>query len=252
VTIDLRARGVEVVLLDIEGTTTPMRFVYDILFPYAREHLKVFVAEHLAGGDLHPVDERLANEWPVDVARGDHPQPSSWDAGTDQARCASIVSYAEWLMQHDRKSTGLKMLQGRIWEQGYRGGMLKGEVFPDVPAALTRWRAADLDVAIYSSGSVLAQQLLFSSTTYGDLTQCMRAFFDTTVGGKTESESYRRIAKALGCHPRKLAFISDAPLELAAARSAGARPMLCIRPGNIPVPDDHQFECIQSFDQVVA
>lgn len=114
-------------------------------------------------------------------------------------------------MDRDRKSTALKSLQGKIWDEGYRSGELRGEVYPDVPPALERWRRHGVDTAIFSSGSVQAQQLLFRSTPFGDLTRFMRAYFDTTTGPKTEPESYRRIATALGRDPRDVLFVSDVP-----------------------------------------
>ena len=135
----------------------------------------------------------------------------------------AIGPYVEWLMDRDRKSPGLKLLQGRIWEGGYRAGVLKGEVFSDVPPALQRWRDAGLDVAIYSSGSELAQRLIFGSTAYGDLTRFISRFFDTAVGAKGAPASYRRIAAELGRAPDRLLFISDVTTELDAASAGGMR-----------------------------
>ena len=194
--IALAARGVRVVLLDIEGTTTPISFVHDVLFPYARA--------------------RIGAEWHA-------------------------------AMDRDEKSSELKRLQGLIWEQGYRAGELHGEVFPDVAPAIRRWRAAGLRVAIYSSGSELAQRLLFGSTPDGDLTPLIDGYFDTTVGAKRNPDSYRRIAERLHVESRRLLFISDVPQELAAARAAGCRAILCVRPGNAPAEDD---ESITDFSAI--
>ena len=151
-------------------------------------------------------------------------------------------------MDQDRKSPGLKLLQGQIWDEGYRSGELKGEVFADVAPALRRWRDAGVAVAIYSSGSELAQRLLFGSTASGDLTPLLARFFDTTVGAKQAAESYRRIARELGIPPDRMLFISDVTTELDAAHSAGCQVLLCVRPGNRPQPN-HAYPVIERFDE---
>jgi enolase-phosphatase E1 len=151
-------------------------------------------------------------------------------------------------MDRDRKSTALKSLQGRIWEEGYRAGQLRGQVYPDVPRAFARWRAQGRDLAIFSSGSVLAQRLLFSGSEAGDLTQAIRAFFDTTTGAKSDPESYRKIAAALGQAPAAVLFLSDVTAELDAARGAGMATRLCVREGNAPEAADHPV--VRTFDGV--
>src|SRR5262245_26929970 len=140
------------ILLDIEGTTTPITFVYDVLFPYARQH----VSDYVRNADLTD----LRHEYDDDVRAGNN--PPDWTNGP--------ASYVHWLMDKDRKSTALKRIQGEIWLEGYRSGELHGEVFDDVPPALERWRAHRADIRIFSSGSILAQRLLFSTTGSGDLT----------------------------------------------------------------------------------
>ena len=235
-TIELRERGVRGVLLDIEGTTTPVSFVYDVLFPYAREHLASYVAAH--NDQLGEVVRLLRKEWEDDSARGTHPPPQ------DSPRW--IVDYASWLMQQDRKSPGLKLLQGLIWEGGYRDGSLRGEVYPDVPPALARWREAGLGCAIYSSGSVLAQRLIFSTTWYGDLTQYIGQYYDTAMGPKRETESYQRIAEALSIPAPSIVFVSDVIAELDAARSAGMQGVLCSRDAG-----SSGVNVVHSFDEIV-
>ena len=222
------ARGI---LLDIEGTTTPITFVYDVLFPYARRHVSEYV-RHAGLADLkreHDDDLQLGHN------------PPAWSAGS--------VAYIHWLMDQDRKSTALKNIQGKIWLEGYRSGELRGEVFPDVPPALERWHGDKVDVRIYSSGSVLAQRLLFSSTAAGDLTQFLNGYFDTTTGAKNDPGSYTTIAKAFGIAASDILFLSDVTRELDAARFAGMQTRLCVRPGNHPQPP-HDHDAIQSFDQV--
>jgi enolase-phosphatase E1 len=147
-------------------------------------------------------------------------------------------------MDRDRKSPGLKRLQGQIWEIGYRAGELRGDVFPDTAPAIRRWRAQGIDVAIYSSGSVLAQRHLFESTPAGDLTGLIRAFFDTAVGPKTASDSYIRIAQALGHEPSRILFVSDVTAELSAARAAGFQVRLSVRPGNPSQADAAAYELV--------
>jgi len=139
--------------------------------------------------------------------------------------------------------------QGRIWQQGYADGMLHGEVFPDVPPALARWQARRLPVAIFSSGSVLAQQMLFRTTAFGDLTPALVAFFDTTTGPKTSPESYRPIAAALACAPTSLLFISDTPAELDAASAAGCAVRLCAR-STTSAATATNVRIIHSFDDL--
>ena len=162
-----------------------------------------------------------------------------------------MAAYVEWLMDRDRKSPALKLLQGHIWRRGYESGELEGELFPDVAPAIRRWRASGVKVAIYSSGSVLAQRLLFGHTPGGDLTPEIDGFFDTGVGPKASSASYRHIATALGCAPAVLLFVSDSTKELDAAAEAGCRVALCVRPGNLPLPAGHAFDIIHSFEEVV-
>ena len=160
-----------------------------------------------------------------------------------------MVAYVHWLMDRDRKSTGLKSLQGKIWEEGYRSGDLKGEVYPDVLPAMERWRKQGIDVAIFSSGSVQAQRSLFRNSVAGDLTRFIRAYFDTTTGPKTELESYVRIAAALERSLSEILFVSDVVAELDAARAAGMRTALCVRAvASAPPTGGHAV--VHAFDQL--
>jgi enolase-phosphatase E1 len=152
-------------------------------------------------------------------------------------------------MDQDRKSTALKALQGRIWQEGYRRGELHGEVFPDVPVALKKWNDAGIDVRIYSSGSILAQQLLFSTTRYGDLTVYLKGYFDTTTGAKSDASSYATIARAFKLNPPEILFVSDVLRELDAAAAAAMQARLAVRPGNPPQPAS-MYPVIRSFDEI--
>ena len=219
------------ILLDIEGTTTPIAFVYDVLFPFAR----AYVHEHLD----EDASRALRIEYDADVARG--LAPPSWSSG---AR-----AYVHWLMDQDRKSTALKTLQGKIWKEGYRRGDLHGEVFPDVPIALEHWNREGTDIRIYSSGSVLAQQLLFSTTAHGDLTRFLSGYFDTTTGPKTESASYHAIAEAFSFPASEILFVSDVVRELDAAAVAGMQVRLALRPGNAPQPPN-SYPSVRTFTEI--
>ncbi|MGH7426968.1 MAG: acireductone synthase [Candidatus Methylomirabilaceae bacterium] len=227
------------VLLDIEGTTTPIEFVHEVLFPYARARVREFFEQHAADPGVRADIAALKAEHAAER----EPDAPPWEG--------SGVAYVNWLMDRDRKSTGLKSLQGKIWETGYRAGELRGraQVYPDVAPALARWREQGKDIAIFSSGSIQAQRSLFANTTSGDLTRFIRAYFDTTTGPKREPESYRRIAAALERTPGEILFISDVGAELDAAQESGMRTALCARssppgtaPGGNPV--------IRSFDEL--
>jgi enolase-phosphatase E1 len=248
VTVRLAERGIRAVLLDIEGTTTPIAFVHEVLFAFARARLREYLDAHRESGDVIDVRNRLAVEHAADVARGESPPP--WSVATDDVAVRSIAAYASWLMDRDRKSPGLKLLQGLIWEEGYRACALRGEVYDDVPGAIRRWRDAGLAVAIYSSGSVLAQRRLFESTPHGDLMPLVDRLFDTAVGAKIESASYARIAAALGHAPADILFVSDVAAELIAARRSGMAVVLCVREGNQPQPRAGEFEAVRSFDEI--
>ena len=239
------AAGIRVVLLDIEGTTTPVAFVHETLFTFVRERLDEYLARHWRDADVQEIVRKLADEH---AAESD-PLPG-WNTATDDERRASVAGYVRWLMDRDRKSPGLKELQGLIWEDGYRAGQLRGVVWDDVPVAMTRWREAGLLIAIYSSGIERAQRLLFGSTAQGDLTPMIAAFFDTRVGAKLAPESYGRIASALGVTPAGVCFVSDVAGELRAAAAAGCRVVLSSRPGNPAQSGVEAFPVVTSFDQI--
>jgi enolase-phosphatase E1 len=231
-------------LLDIEGTTTPVDFVFKVLFPYARAHAREYLASRLESEELKAELAAFFRENSEDVLGGLDP-PSL----ADPPEPDSLVTYVHWLMDRDRKSTPLKSLQGKIWEEGYRRGELRGLVFEDVPRALERWRAEGKQICIFSSGSVLAQKLLFSHTEAGDLTDHIDGYFDTNMGAKVEPASYTRIAAALARDPGEILFVSDVAPELDAARSGGLQTRLCVRPGNAPQREG-SHGAIVSFDRI--
>jgi enolase-phosphatase E1 len=249
VTVGASAASFRVVLLDIEGTTTSVAFVYGVLFPFARAHVDEYLRGSQSSGDCCRAlallrDERAA-ETELDGGTGRGPAAERRSAlGREDA-----VRYVHSLMDRDRKSPGLKMLQGLIWESGYRRGELKGEVFPDVPRALERWRVAGKRIYIYSSGSVLAQQLLFSTTGAGDLTRSLSGFFDTGVGPKTSPASYRTICERIGTPPSDVLFVSDAEPELDAAQSVGMGTALSLRDSG-GAPHGGRHPVIRTFDDL--
>ncbi len=240
---DAQARAI---LLDIEGVTTPVDFVYQTLFPFARRHVKEFLDARSANEAVKADIARLREEHAAEASG----QPPAWRDDSLEAQLASAVAYVHWLMDRDRKSTGLKSLQGKIWEAGYRSGELRGEVYEDVPRAFARWKEQRRIIAIFSSGSVLAQQLLFAHSTAGDLTGFIQAYFDTTTGAKREAESYRRIASALQTPPSEILFLSDVVAELDAARIAGMQTALCVRAEPAPLASAHPV--IRTFSELAA
>lgn len=188
------------VLTDIEGTTSSVSFVYDVLFPYAAAHLPAWVRAHPDAPELAAV-RSLSQETL---------------AGTER-----VIEILQGWIAEDRKATPLKSIQGQVWKQGYEAGQLHGHVYPDAVDALRQWHAQGLVLAVYSSGSVQAQKLLFGHSQAGDLTSLFSAYFDTAVGVKREARSYAAIAQAMNVAPAQVLFLSDVAQELDAAKSAG-------------------------------
>lgn len=247
-TLPLFTKPIITLLLDIEGTTTPIDFVYNVLFPYARENVKPYLAAHLLSSDLNSDIRALIDANAEDMRRG--LDPPLLKVAADHALLDDAVAYIHWLMDRDSKTTALKSIQGKLWDEGYRLGELHSQVFPDVPRAFERWRQQGKAICIYSSGSVLAQKLLFANTEAGDLTHYLSGFFDTNIGPKKEIESYKGIASELNVPPSEVLFVSDVTGELDAAAGAGFETLLCVRPGNPPQPPS-AHPTIQSFDQIL-
>ena len=241
-------QGIRGVVLDIEGTTTPIAFVYDELFNYSRTHVRDYLARHFATDAVRADVQLLREEHAEDVSKNKQPPPLAEPGAPTEID--SLVTYVNWLIDLNSKAKGLKSLQGKIWHEGYADGTLRSKIFPDVPPALARWRNAGLSINIFSSGSALAQQLLFTHTEAGDLTSFINYYFDTSVGKKGEAESYRRIAESIGVRPEELLFVSDIVVELAAAREAGMKTVLAIRPGNQPQDSAEQYPSVHSFDEL--
>lgn len=226
--------SIRAILTDIEGTTSSISFVKDVLFPFAKSRLRDFIAENAADP---VVVEALAE------ARELAGQPDLDQAGT-------IALLASWI-DEDRKAKPLKTLQGRIWEDGYRSGVLKGDIYADAIEGLTAWKDAGLALYVYSSGSVLAQKLIFGHTTSGDLTPLFSGYFDTAIGSKLEATSYAAIAREIGLAPQEILFLSDNTRELDAAREAGMKTIGLDR-GEVTIPPDQTHPLVTSFDAIDA
>ena len=234
-------------LLDIEGTVTPISFVHDILFPFARTHVRDYLIQHATTAEVEKDTQALFREYSIDQQKGEQPlqiENGAWSID-------SIIAYVNWLIERDRKSSALKSLQGKIWEQGYRDGSLQAPLFADVVPNLQRLRREGIGVAIFSSGSVLAQKLLFAHTETGNHADLIDHYFDTAVGRKVESASYGKIAQRLALSPKETVFVSDVTEELKAAREAGMATLLCVRPGNPSQTASEEFEVIHSFSKIL-
>ena len=226
------------ILTDIEGTTSSISFVKDVLFPYARRELPRFVREHGHDAEVRP--------W-LDMVAAEH-------GGICQDEM--IVETLQGMIDQDRKHTALKALQGMIWMQGYRALDFTAHVYPDVLPALQAWHQDGHPLAVYSSGSVAAQKLLFGNSDAGDLLPLFDGFFDTEVGHKREADSYRLIADRLDRSIGDILFLSDVVEELDAARDAGMRTVLLDRREDYPQPrigDEatHGHPRVESFTEIV-
>jgi enolase-phosphatase E1 len=217
---------IRAVLTDIEGTTSSLSFVKDVLFPYARAHLAGYVRDHAQ-------DSEVARQ--LDAVRREAGDP----ALSPEAVIDRLIA---WIDQ-DRKITPLKALQGMIWENGYRNGDFQGHIYADAVQVLRDWHARGLALYVYSSGSVQAQKLLFAHSGFGDLTPLFDGYFDTTVGGKLDTGSYRAIAASIGVAPAEILFLSDVRAELDAAAAAGCDTVWVARE-SVPDPQSvHRQVC---------
>lgn len=236
--------SVQAILLDIEGTTSSIRFVYDEMFPFVRRELATFLRTHWDAADVRAACDVIASD-------AGHETLAAWRGDADDANAQRRVSTEVIrLMDGDIKATGLKQLQGLIWRSGFESGELQAHVYDDVPPALKAWHDAGLDVRIYSSGSIAAQILFFGHTIVGDLLPLLKGHYDTTTGPKKEPASYAKIADAFGRQPTGILFLSDVVDEVAAARKAGMQTALCLRPGNAELPRDHDFETLRDFSEI--
>jgi enolase-phosphatase E1 len=223
---------INAILTDIEGTTSSLSFVKDVLFPYSRARMAEFVRANADKPDVRAqLDEvrRLAGG-NLDIEQ-------------------TIVQLLRWI-DEDKKVTPLKALQGMIWEAGYRRGDFKGHVYDDAVRNLKKWKAAGLRLYVFSSGSVFAQKLIFGFSEAGDLTPLFSGYFDTTIGSKREAEAYKKIAGEIGSAPGEILFLSDIKEELDAARGAGMQTIHVVRDGAIEAGAAHRQ--VRSFDEITV
>jgi enolase-phosphatase E1 len=221
---------IKAIVTDIEGTTSSLSFVKDVLFPYARGRMAEFVRAHAQ----EPAVRRELEE----VRRL---------SGKDLNEAEIIEQLIRWI-DEDKKITPLKSLQGMIWEDGYKKGAFKGHMYPDAVRRLKKWKDAGIALYVFSSGSVQAQKLLFGHTDDGDLRPLFSGYFDTHIGSKREADSYRKIADAIGLPPRDALFLSDIKEELDAAKAAGMQTAWLVRDG---APDAHApHRQVASFDAI--
>jgi enolase-phosphatase E1 len=265
------AFDVRFVLLDIEGTTSSISFVYDQMFPFARSAMHDYCRTNWNSLQQHECLNWLAREAGFENKdewlSGLSATSSSFSVGklseltldsnasygeladTNVAHdhATQVADYALQLMDRDSKATGLKQLQGLVWKSGFESGQLRSHFFDDVVPSLKNWIAAGIKIAIYSSGSVEAQKLFFRYSIMGDLSNLITAYFDTTTGPKREGASYSRIAKQLDCKPNDVLFLSDNPFEIEAAESVEMQIAAINRPGNAELPHDFILPTIDSF-----
>ena len=239
----MQKTGVDTVLLDIEGTTSSIRFVHDQMFPYARRRLDAFLETHWADPEVQQCLAELAQDLAQDSV-------AAWlDTGDERAQRQTVIHAVNQMMDRDLKATGLKHLQGLIWRDGFENGELVAHLYDDVPPALRQWKDAGFDLRIYSSGSAAAQRLFFGHTVAGNLLDLFSEHYDTTRGSKKDVASYQNIAAAIGHPPNRILFLSDVVEELQAADSAGLQVALSLRPDNPPQPEN-PFDHFRHFDEI--
>ncbi len=234
------------VLLDIEGTTSSISFVYDVMFPFARKHFAGYLEQRWDSDAVQDavsvlLDKDAGFNGP-DVLLGEFSDVEKYRAG--------IVDYLLRLMDDDVKVTGLKKMQGLVWHEGFTSGEMVAHVYDDVRPAIEAWKADGKDVRIYSSGSIHAQKLFFEYSVAGDMLPLFNGHYDTTTGPKKESDSYRQIAEAYGLPASEILFVSDVEAELDAAIEAGMQTVLSIRPGNKPLQDAQRYQAVKSFAEI--
>ncbi len=202
---------IRAVITDIEGTTSSLSYVKEVMFPYSKKKLRSFLQAHWQEDKVRNIilslEKRLGISLDLDLA---------------------VRTFEEWI-DRDLKEPLLKELQGHIWEEGFLSGELRGHLYEDAYKRLKEWKEKGYRLYVYSSGSVKAQKLFFGNTDYGDITSLFDGFFDTSVGNKRERESYLRIANLINLKPQECLFISDMEEELDAARSAGMKTIRVVR-----------------------
>ncbi len=218
---------IKAVLTDIEGTTSSISFVKEVLFPYSRNKLREFIREHSEDPEVRRILEEVQKIEPGDP----------------------VDTLIRWI-DEDRKATPLKELQGLIWEEGYKRGELKGHIYEDAYRKLKEWHEKGIPIYVYSSGSVKAQKLLFGHTQFGDINYLFSGYFDTKIGNKKDPESYWRIAREIGLKPEEILFLSDNPEEIKSASEAGMKVIRFAREGENEIIEGFPYPQARSFDEI--
>ena len=237
-------------LLDIEGTTCPVSFVSDILFPFAKQELSRYIKQHWHKSPHHKTIQAAKKEW-LDDQSPNSIQIKQQSMKGETEEIDALIQYLKHLISIDKKSTALKDLQGKIWEYGYHNGELKSQLFPETAECLRQWHEQGLKLSVYSSGSVQAQKLLYRYSSNGDLEDLFSHWFDTHTGPKKSAVSYTTIAQRLHSPPGNIWFVSDNGAECDAARSAGMHTLFSLREGN-PDRDPRDHTVVQSLREVAA
>ncbi|KAL7073530.1 hypothetical protein ACQ4LE_007549 [Meloidogyne hapla] len=244
----------EAILTDVEGTTTSIDFVKTVLFPFSFEHSGDFI-QKLVIGKCEPEQQKIVDDL-INTSNEHARESSEVSAIESNDNCETQISKLTaniqlWIKQ-DKKYTALKNLQGLIWEDGYKRGLIHAHVYPDVPIAFERLNKSGIPIYIFSSGSIWAQKLLYSHTDYGDLAKFISSHFDTTIGPKFAKESYQRITEQIGIAPNKILFLTDIEKEAFAAKSAGLQVSLALRPGNDLLSESalKEFTTFFSFEEI--
>lgn len=226
------------ILMDVEGTTTSISFVHDVLFTYSQDNLINFLENEFNNKNNQTIQDALNEIAKVGL------EEKLYSGNFNQEIALRVLLH---LIKHDKKVAGLKTIQGFQWEKAYQAGKVVGHVYPDVPECLQEWKEQKLKLGIYSSGSVHAQKLLFSHTKYGNLQSLFDFNFDTAVGAKREQSSYQNIQKQINCPAEEILFLSDVAEELVAASAAGFKTLHVVRNGT---KEDPRFTSIHDFTEV--
>ncbi|KAI9505145.1 2,3-diketo-5-methylthio-1-phosphopentane phosphatase [Coemansia spiralis] len=244
----------DIVLLDIEGTTTPISFVRDVLFPYVANNAKAFLEQRWEDPEMQKHMRAIAVQANKDVeACIPEAIPIALDSLADPQSAEAkrrVLANIDWQMKANRKIGALKGLQGYMWRFGYEAGQLKGVMYPDAVGAIKKWVQNERKVYIYSSGSVEAQKLIFGYSDHGDLLRYISGHYDTKIGSKLESSSYTTIAGDIGVSPEHILFVSDNIKEILAADKAGMQTMVSVRPGNVPIDTKYEYPKSTNFTEI--
>lgn len=248
VSFDEKVLAAKKIICDIEGTTSSISFVKDVLFPYALKHVEEYLKSHWSEDATKTVVAALREQADEDK-KAEVEGVVTIPAEDSEDIIPDVVKNVEWQMSQDRKTGALKTLQGLVWAQGYKDGTIKGHVYEDVKKALEQWNESGRKVYIYSSGSVDAQKMLFEHSEQGDLVKYLAGYYDTKIGAKQEKNSYEALLKNIEATGEEALFLTDVVAEAKAAKEAGLNVVVLDRPGNAELSEEDrkEFTVISSF-----